>query len=50
MTKREKQRFNNAIDREYQRERRQQGCFQAVLGLFLWFGVLIFVYYCAKTM
>ena len=50
MTQHEKQRFNNAIESQYNKERRQRGCAQALLGLFLWFGVLIFVYYCAKTM
>lgn len=50
MTKYEKSRMETAINNQYQRERRKQGCFQAVLGALLGLGVLIFVYYCAKTM
>jgi hypothetical protein len=49
MTKHEKSRMEAAINNQYNKERRKQGCSQAVLGLLLWFGVLCFVYYCAKT-
>lgn len=49
MTKHEKSRMETAINNQYNKERRQQGCYQAVLGLLMWIGVLYFVYYCAKT-
>ena len=49
MTKHEKSRMETAINNQYNKERRQQGCTQALLGLFMWIGIICFIYYCVKT-
>jgi len=50
MTQREKQRFESAINNQYNKERRKQGCSQVILALFLWCGVIAFIYYSVKTL
>jgi hypothetical protein len=50
MTKREKDRFETAINNQYNKERRQQGCAQVILALFLWLGVIWFIHFTISTL
>ena len=49
MTKREKQRLLNAVENQYQREKRAQGLNMAGCAVLFWCGVIVAIYYCIKT-